>query len=112
MSKVYFDAIGAGWDRLREGFFSEQVRDAALAAAGVRAGDTAADLGAGTGFITAALFSQGARVTAVDQSESMLEALRDKIPAPGWVDCRIGDAESLPIADAAVEGAVSASGGD
>jgi ubiquinone/menaquinone biosynthesis C-methylase UbiE len=102
-SKEYFDSIGAGWDRLRESFFQERVRDVALAAAGVRKGHTAADLGAGTGFITEGLFARDVRVVAVDRSASMLEALRRKFPWPDRVECRTGEAENLPIADASVD---------
>jgi ubiquinone/menaquinone biosynthesis C-methylase UbiE len=106
-SKEYFDAIGSGWDRLRENFFSERVRDKALAAADVRGGRTAVDLGAGTGFITEGLLASDVRVIAVDQSESMLEALRRKFPWPDRVECRTGEAESLPIADRQVDGCLA-----
>ncbi len=99
-SKEYFDSIGAGWDRLREGFFPERVRDVALAAADVHAGETAADLGAGTGFITEGLLARDVRVIAVDRSVSMLEGLRRKFPS---VECRTGEAENLPIADGSVD---------
>jgi ubiquinone/menaquinone biosynthesis C-methylase UbiE len=102
-SKEYFDSIGAGWDCLREHFFSDTVRDKALAAADVRKGRIAADLGAGTGFITGGLLARDVRVVAVDQSESMLEALRRKFPWPDRVECRIGEAENLPIADRSMD---------
>lgn len=102
-SKDYFDAVGAGWDGLREGFFTEHVRDQALAVAAVEQGRTAADLGAGTGFITAGLVARGLHVIAVDQSAAMLEALRNKFPRHDQVDCRTGDAEELPVADESVD---------
>ena len=98
-SKGYFDALGGDWDRLREGFFSEKVREKSLAAAGVERGRIAADLGAGTGFVTEALVERGLDVIAVDQSPSMLEALRRKFPDREAVDCRTGEAEQLPIDD-------------
>jgi len=102
-SKEYFDAIGSGWDSLRESFFPDRVRDKALAAADVREGRLAADLGAGTGFITEGLLARDVRVIAVDQSESMLEGLRRKFPWPERVECLAGEAESLPIADGRVD---------
>ena len=101
-SKSYFDEVGADWDRLRQGFFSERVRDRALDTAGIEADRLAADVGAGTGFITEALVERGLRVVAVDQSEPMLEALREKLPTGADVDVRAGDAEQLPIADGSV----------
>jgi precorrin-6B methylase 2 len=61
---------------MREGFFSEAVRKKALATAGVQRGEIAADIGAGTGFITEALIGQGLRVIAIDESEAMLETMR------------------------------------
>lgn len=102
-SKEYFDSIGSGWDRLREQFFSGRVREAAMDAAGVRAGTTAVDLGAGTGFLTEALLDRGVRVVAVDQSEAMLEALRRKFPWPDRVECRAGEAEDIPIAESSMD---------
>ena len=102
-SKGYFDALGGGWDRLRAGFFSEKVREKALESAAVVPGRVAADLGAGTGFVTQALVARGLKVIAVDQSPPMLEALRRKFPDREAVDCRTGEAEQLPIDDAAVD---------
>ncbi len=32
----YFDRIAAQWDQMRQRFFSDRVRDVAIAAAGVR----------------------------------------------------------------------------
>jgi ubiquinone/menaquinone biosynthesis C-methylase UbiE len=102
-SKGYFDSIGAAWDRLRESFYSERVRERALAVAGVLEGHEAADVGAGTGFITQGLLELGVRVIAVDQSPAMLDALRRKSPWPDRVDYRIGEAEKLPITDGSVD---------
>ncbi len=102
-SQGYFDALGGDWDRLRQGFFSQQVREKALELAGVEPGRVAADLGAGTGFVTEALIDRGLKVIAVDQSPPMLEALRRKFPDREAVDCRTGEAERLPIDDAAVD---------
>lgn len=106
-SKAYFDAIGGGWDELQQSFFSDAVRDAVLAAAGTREGDRAADLGAGTGFLTKGLMERGANVIAVDQSPAMLEALKAKFPSAANVDCRVGEAERLPIEDGTIDQAVA-----
>lgn len=101
-SKEYFDGLGSEWDTLREGFFSENVRETALEVGGVEPGERAADLGAGTGFITEALVNRGLSVVAVDQSEVMLDALRQKFPSAA-VDCRPGEAEALPLEDGTVD---------
>ena len=102
-SRGYFDTIGAEWDHMRERFFPDHVRERALAVAAVEAKRLAADLGAGTGFLTEGLLARGVNVIAVDQSPVMLEALRDKFPEPDKLDCRIGEAEHLPIDDNAVD---------
>ena len=54
-----------------------------------------ADVGAGTGKLTAEIASQGHPVTAVDPDPLMLEALRATVPG---VDIIAGQAESLPFA--------------
>jgi len=99
-NKQYFDEVADQWDTMRESFFPESVRAVALAAAGVKPGDVAADLGAGSGFITEALFEAGAHVIAVDQSQHMLDVMQQKF---GSGDYRLGDADNLPMEDAAVD---------
>ncbi len=102
-SKSYFDGIAQQWDSMREGFFSEAVREKALAVAGVRPGQTAADIGAGSGFVTEALAQEGLSVIAVDQSEAMLEEMRRKFSHLDSIQYRVGQADSLPAEDEAVD---------
>lgn len=105
-SRAYFDEVAENWDMMRESFFPEAVRDEALAKAGVRAGEIAADIGAGSGFITEALLNAGLRVIAVDQSESMLRVMRQKFgDAP--VDYRVGSSQALPLQDGEVDYALA-----
>lgn len=96
-SKNYFEEIAPQWDAVRSGFFSESVREKAAAAANLRPGSVAADLGAGTGFITEELLKHGVRVIAVDQAENMLEQMKKKFGSKASVEYRLGDAEHLPI---------------
>jgi ubiquinone/menaquinone biosynthesis C-methylase UbiE len=102
-SKHYFDSIASEWDSLRSGFFSDSVREKALAAADIRPGQVAVDLGAGTGFITEGLLRAGLRVIAVDASQAMLEEVRRKFASSDLLDLRLGEAERLPVEDAAVD---------
>ena len=105
-SKQYFDDVAGQWDTMRNEFFSEVVRERALEAAGVRADERAADIGAGSGFVTEALIAAGCRVIAVDPSPAMLDVMRAKLGgAP--VDYRVGVAESLPITDGEVDHALA-----
>ncbi|HXG39256.1 MAG TPA: class I SAM-dependent methyltransferase [Bacteroidota bacterium] len=96
-SKHYFEEVAPQWDQMRSSFFPESIREKAVTAAGVTAGAVAADLGAGTGFITEELLKHGVRVIAVDQAESMLKQMKAKFGPKVSVEYRQGDAERLPI---------------
>ena len=98
-SKDYFNQVASQWDEMRTAFFSEAVRERAYAVAGVSAGQVAADIGAGTGFVAEGLVQRGLHVICVDQSEAMLRELRKKFADVENVEYRLGDAESLPILD-------------
>jgi C_GCAxxG_C_C family probable redox protein len=108
-SREYFAEVAEQWDALRAGFFPEAVRTKALALAGIapdaaeNAGLTAADLGAGTGFVTEALLAAGVEVAAVDQSPEMLARLRKKFAASGRLTVLEGEARRLPLPSAAVD---------
>ena len=102
-SKKYFDEVAHEWDKMRESFFSEAVREKAFSIAGVEKGRIAADIGAGTGFITEGLIHEGLYVIAVDQSEAMLAEMRRKFANIKGIDYRLVEAERLPIPDEAVD---------
>ncbi len=59
-----------------------------------------ADVGAGTGKLTAALLAPGRTVVAVDPDPQMLAELRSRLPG---VQTREGTGESLPLADASTD---------
>jgi ubiquinone/menaquinone biosynthesis C-methylase UbiE len=101
--KQYFDDVADQWDELRASFFSESVREEAFAVAGVQPGRLAADIGAGTGFVTEGLIEKGLRVIAIDRSEAMLAELERKFGKQDGVECRTGEAENLPVPDCAVD---------
>ena len=101
--KGYFDEIAPRWDDMRRTYFSERVRDRALSEARVQRGRLAADVGAGTGFITEGLIVHGVEVLAIDESLPMLQVLRRKaFDASGLHGC-IGSAEHLPVRTGAVD---------
>ena len=102
-SRNYFETVAPKWDTMRQGFFSETVREKAFEAAGAVAGKLAADIGAGSGFVTEGLLRRGLRVIAVDRSEAMLEEMRRKFGDDVAVEYRLGEAESLPLADGSVD---------
>jgi ubiquinone/menaquinone biosynthesis C-methylase UbiE len=101
--REYFESVAPKWDELQQSFYSDRVRDAAFSTAAVQPGRLAADIGAGTGFLTEGLTAAGLKVIAVDRSEAMLAGLQKKLKIPGRVECRPGESESLPLADEEVD---------
>jgi len=102
-SKEYFNQVAHQWEKMRANFFSDSVREKALSIAELHRGKIAADIGAGTGFITEGLVRKGLHVIAVDQSEAMLAEMKKKLAHYDAIDYRIGEAESLPVSDEAVD---------
>ncbi len=78
-SKKYFDEVAHQWDNMQQSFFSADVRDKAFSVARVKKGKIAADLGAGSGFISEGLIHKGLKVIAIDQSEAMLAEMRKEV---------------------------------
>jgi ubiquinone/menaquinone biosynthesis C-methylase UbiE len=88
---------------MRQTYFSERVRDLALSEARVQRGKLAADVGAGTGFITTGLIAHGLKVLAIDESLPMLQVLKNKTPGVADLCLCIGSAERLPVRKCAVD---------
>ena len=102
-SKQFFNQVAGEWDEMRARFYSENVREKAFDIAGVQPGQLAADLGAGTGFVTEGLLRRGLTVIAVDQSTQMLQKMKNKFAGRDEVQYLKGEAEKLPLPDEAVE---------
>jgi len=102
-SKDYFEKVANKWDEMRQGFFPESVRDAAYETANIKPGQTAADIGAGTGFLSEGLVGRGANVIAIDQSPAMLDRMREKFGDDGNITYLTGNSSNLPVADASVD---------
>lgn len=93
-----FGTAAGDYQRGRPGYLPDAV---AWLLAGVTG--PVADVGAGTGKLTAEIARQGFDVTAVDPDPEMLQALSAGLPA---VPTAIGSAESLPL-ETASQGAVT-----
>ena len=103
-SKSYFEDISGDWDQMREGFFSKKVRETACTTAQVQPGQFAADIGAGTGFLTEELLSRDLRVVAVDQSSTMLELMQRKFLNIKDIEYKQAQAdERIPLRDNSVD---------
>lgn len=104
MSKInYFDKVANQWDDMRKGFFPNQVREKAVELSKIKKGDVAADIGAGTGFISEILLEKGAHVIAVDQSVEMLSQLKKKFCCNSALTIKKGNDTNLPIDDNSVD---------
>lgn len=97
-TREYFDKVADQWDAMRQRFFGEGVRRAAIAAAGVGPGMTVADVGTGTGFLAEAAIDAGARVVGIDISEGMLAQVTARLAGRAF-EARLGDTAALPLSD-------------
>ena len=104
-SREFFSGVALRWDSVREELFgsdSEMFPFFGL----LDPTATLGDLGAGTGHFAALAAPFVGRVIAVDASEEMLEAARDRLEDASNVDLRCGNLEDLPIADGELDVAV------
>jgi SAM-dependent methyltransferase len=88
--------------------YTEQVTlplfGAALDAARVTRGTRLLDAGCGAGLVALLASLRGARVTALDASDALLEIARTRVPG---AEVRQGELECLPFADAAFDAVVA-----
>jgi len=103
-SQEFFSSAGARWDRVREELFGADFHLHALLGL-LDDSWTVADLGAGTGSVSAALALFVGRVIAIDNSAAMLNVARRRLQPYPNVELRRGDLESLPLDDASVDAA-------
>jgi ArsR family transcriptional regulator len=103
-SEQFFASSAGQWDKLRDELFGGDVSLRALA--GLLDDEwTVADLGCGTGAMTAMLAPHVKNVIGVDASDEMLAAARTRVGALKNVELRRGTLEALPIEDASVDAA-------
>lgn len=102
-SKEYFDEVASNWDNMRNNFFSDDVRKTAYKTAHIEEGKIAADIGAGTGFITEGLIKKNIKVIAVDQSSEMLNLLKNKFSYYKNLKCVQGIGQNIPIENNSVD---------
>jgi SAM-dependent methyltransferase len=96
-----FGAAAAAYAEHRPGYAEAAVRWALEPVGDPQpAGVRVADVGAGTGKLTATLVSLGAEVTAVEPDPQMLAELRQTMPAVRSVP---GSAEKIPLPDASLD---------
>jgi SAM-dependent methyltransferase len=104
----------AHWDEGDYGPTSARLAPAArelVEVAGLAAGQTVLDVGAGDGSVAIDAARRGARVTAIDLSPRRAQEGRQRCDGEGLaVDWRVGDVEELPFADDSFDRVLSSFG--
>lgn len=98
-SANYFEQVAGQWDNLRTGYFTEAVREAAIAKAYLHPEMTVADVGAGTGFVSAGLALLVQKVHVLDGSPPMLEVARKNLAQFNNLEFHAADGLALPLPD-------------
>jgi ArsR family transcriptional regulator len=103
-SEEFFSTSAGQWDRMREELFgrSSHLRPLLL---WLDPGWTVADLGCGTGQVTAAIAPSVARVVAIDDSVEMLDAARERLGKIDNVELVRSPLEGLPLDDQSFDAA-------
>jgi len=104
-SQGFFAGAAGRWDRLREELYGKTFTQEAFLGL-LPAEWVVADLGCGTGQVTAALAPHVRRVLAVDQSAAMLKAARKRTAGLDNVELKQGSLEALPLDAGACDGAL------
>ncbi len=102
-SKKYFENVASEWDSMRESFFPESIREKAFKMIDISDSAVIADIGCGTGYITEGLVNKPVKIIAVDQSESMLNVMKNKFKDYGNISYELGTANELPIPSNSVD---------
>jgi ArsR family transcriptional regulator len=103
-SQQFFATSAGRWDKLRDELFGDHFYLRAMLGL---LDDTwvMADLGCGTGAVSAVLAPHVAKVIGVDASEEMLAAARKRTSQLAHVDLRKGTLEALPLEPCSIDAA-------
>jgi ArsR family transcriptional regulator len=104
-SQEFFSSVAGQWDAVRTDLFGDRSPLVGMLAL-LDSGSVIADLGCGTGPLTATLAPFVRRVVAVDASRAMLSAARRRLEGVANVDLRQGELEALPLEPREVDAAV------
>lgn len=104
-SRGFFAGAAAEWDRLRLELYGQGFVPAAIGAM-LPADWVVADLGCGTGIITATIAPHVRRVIAIDNSPEMLAAARRRVGDAANVELSEGDVLAPPIAPGSCDAAL------
>ena len=103
-SNPYFAAVAEHWDEIRAGYFTEHMRDAAIAKAQLPPNAVVADVGTGTGFVSQGLALQTSKVIGFDASPEMIAVARRNLAPFDNVELHEAVGDQLPVADEMFDG--------
>ena len=103
-SQDYFASVASQWDDIRAGYFTDQMRDAAILKAGLPEAALVADIGTGTGFVAAGLAPRVGRVFGFDASAEMLTVARRNLAAFPNVRLRQSSGDAIQLPDGLLDG--------
>ncbi|MCG2786846.1 MAG: methyltransferase domain-containing protein [Anaerolineae bacterium] len=103
-SQTYFASVANEWDEIRTGYFTEHMRDSAIAKARLPENAVVADIGSGTGFVAAGLAPKAAKVYGFDASAEMLSVARRNLAKFANVELQQAPGDSIPLPDASLDG--------
>ena len=88
---------------MRQSYFTEEVREAAIGRANLAAGSVVADVGTGTGFMLAGLAPLVKKAHGFDSSPEMLEVAKRNLAGTENVELQVSEGDRLPLPDAALD---------
>ena len=103
-SNPYFSEVAEQWDEIRADYFTEHMRDAAIAKAHLPPNAVVADVGTGTGFVAAGLAAQAKHVVGFDASPNMLAVARRNLAQFDNVEFREATGDQLPVSNEMFDG--------
>ncbi len=103
-SAQYFAGVAEQWDEIRSGYFTEAMRDAAIAKIALPPDAVVADIGTGTGFVAAGLAPRFKQVYGFDASPEMLAQAERNLAGYSNISLQHAEGQSIPLPDAALDG--------
>lgn len=101
---AYFSQVAEHWDEIRSGYFTEHMRDAAIAKAKLPPFAVVADVGTGTGFVAAGLAPLADKVYAFDANAAMLDVARRNLARYANIELKQSPGDRLPLPDGSLDG--------
>lgn len=102
-SKNYFETNAPQWDAMRKDFFPDNLSEKIAEKANIQQKEVVVDLGCGSGFITKTIKDFDISIIAIDQSEKMLQVMRNKFQAFENISYKSGSGTSIPLDDKSVD---------